>query len=173
MSKTFQPDSLHPYIMDERLKKATGSGGISNIPIASAETLGGIKVPADSGITITGSGNAYTYKPMPYSTEEQLTGKKDIDGKDIYAKSFRVNSLPNITEAAFNHGITNLHRLVKLYGSAQNSTKTTFFPLPYVSQSNFEGCIKLSMNATQISIWAGIDRSSLSGIVTVEYTKSE
>lgn len=172
MSKTFQPDSLHPYIMDARLKKATGSGGISNIPIASSDTLGGIKVPAGSGITIDGSGNAYAYKPINYSTEEQITGRKDIDGKDIYAKSFTVASLPNTTEASFNHGITNIHRLVKLYGAAQNSEKTTFYPLPYVAQENFEGCIKLSMNAKQISIWAGSNRSNFTGIVTVEYTKA-
>ena len=88
---TFQPDSLHPYIMDERLKKATGSGGISNIPIASAETLGGIKVPADSGITITGSGNAYAYKPINYSTNEVNTGRKWIDGSDIYERVVDVN----------------------------------------------------------------------------------
>lgn len=173
MSKTFQPDSLHPYIMDARLKKATGSGGISNIPIASADTLGGIKVPADSGITIDGSGNAYIPKPINYSTEEQKTGHKDIDGKDIYSKSYTVNALPNATEASFNHNISNIYRLVKLYGSAQNSGKTTFFPLPYVAQENFAGCIKLSMNATQISIWAGSDRRNLSAIITVEYTKAD
>lgn len=168
---SFNAESTHPYIMNSRIKTASGKGGIGNIPIASAETLGGIKVPADSGITIDDSGNAYAYKPIAFSSEEQFTGMKDIDGKDIYAKSFIVDSLPNNTEASFNHGITNIHRLVNLYGSAQNSTKTTLFPLPYVAQENFAGCIKLSMNATKISIWAGSDRSSLSGIVTVEYTK--
>ena len=85
MGKNFQPDSLHPYIMDARLKKATGSGGISNIPIASAETLGGIKVPADSGITITGSGNAYVAKPPAYSTAEVETGET-YNGAKVYAK---------------------------------------------------------------------------------------
>ena len=128
----YEPRSLNPSIMEKRindLEKASGGGGFE-LPIASAETLGGIKVPADSGITIDGSGNAYAYKPIPFSSEEQFTGVKDIDGKDIYSKSFIVDSLPNNAEAGFNHGITNIHRLVKLYGSAQNSTNTTFFPLP-------------------------------------------
>lgn len=107
-----------------------------------------------------------------YSTTEQKTGRKDIDGKDIYSKSYTVNALPSATEASFNHNISNIYRLVKLYGSAQNSEKTSFFPLPYVAQENFAGCIKLSMNATQISIWAGSDRRNLSAIVTVEYTKT-
>ena len=198
MSKTFQPDSLHPYIMDARLKKATGSGGISNIPIASADTIGGIMIGGSANpITITGSGNASVRKATSellgvvkagngisinedgtisagdiLSTTEHKTGEKDIDGKDIYSKSFTVNALPNTTEMSFNHSITNIYRMTSLIGSAQNVDKTTFFPLPYVAQENFAGCIKLSMNATKISIWAGSDRSGLSAVVTVKYTKT-
>lgn len=111
MSKTFQPDSLHPYIMDARLKKATGSGGISNIPIASADTVGGIMIGGSANpITITGSGNASVRKAtsellgvvkagdgvtvdadgaisgVAYSTTGHKTGRKWIDGKDIYEK---------------------------------------------------------------------------------------
>lgn len=63
MSNTYQPESLHPYIMNDRLKKATGSGGISNIPIASADTVGGIMIGGSANpITITGSGNASVRK---------------------------------------------------------------------------------------------------------------
>lgn len=82
MSKTFQPDSLHPYIMDARLKKATGSGGISNIPIASADTVGGIKIGGGANpITITGSGNASVRK----ATSELLGVVKAGDGVSIDA----------------------------------------------------------------------------------------
>lgn len=89
MSKTFQPDSLHPYIMDARLKKATGSGGISSIPIASAETLGGIKVPADSGITVDADGAISVGSTL--STTEHKTGSKWLDGKDIYRKAIALD----------------------------------------------------------------------------------
>ena len=111
MSKTFQPNSLHPYIMDARLKKATGSGGISNIPIASSDSVGGIMIGGSANpITITGSGNASVRKAtsellgvvkagdgvsidadgaisgVAYSTTEHKTGRKWVDGKDIYEK---------------------------------------------------------------------------------------
>lgn len=113
MSKTFQPDSLHPYIMDARLKKATGSGGIGNIPIASADTVGGIKIGGSTNpITITGSGNASVRKATSellgvvkagdgvsidadgainagniLTTTEYKTGEKYLDN-DVYAKVF-------------------------------------------------------------------------------------
>lgn len=86
MSKTFQPDSLHPYIMDARLKKATGSGGISNIPIASADTLGVVK--AGDGVSIDAAG---AISGIAYSTTEHKTGRKWIDDKDIYEKVVPIN----------------------------------------------------------------------------------
>ena len=112
MSNTYQPESLHPYIVNDRLKKATGSGDISNIPIASADTVGGIMIGGSANpITITGSGNASVRKAtaellgvvkagagvsvdedgaisgVAYSTTEHETGRKWIDGKDIYEKT--------------------------------------------------------------------------------------
>lgn len=87
MSKTFQPDSLHPYIMDARLKKATGSGGISDIPIASADTLGVVK--AGDGVTVDADGAISAGGTL--STTEHKTGSKWLDGKDIYRKAIPIN----------------------------------------------------------------------------------
>lgn len=127
MSKTFQPDSLHPYIMDARLKKATGSGGISNIPIASADTVGGIKIGGSANpITIDGSGNASVRKAtsellgvvkagggvsidaegaisgVPYSTTEHKTGRKWVDGKDIFEKTIVLENTEIVRDSTFN-----------------------------------------------------------------------
>ena len=89
MSNTYQPESLHPYIMNDRLKKATGSGGISNIPIASADTLGGVKVPADGGINVDVNGAiSVTYD---ITTTEVNTHKK-YNGKDIYVLNIHSES---------------------------------------------------------------------------------
>jgi hypothetical protein len=120
MSKTFQPDSLHPYIMDARLKKDTGSGGISNIPIASAETLGGIKVPADSGITIDGSGNAYAYKPPAYSYDEVDTGKKWIDGKPIFTRVINYTGALSNTAATLASNIDYIDNIINAVCVADN-----------------------------------------------------
>lgn len=129
MSNTYQPESLHPYIMNDRLKKATGSGGI---PIASADTVGGIMIGgSDNPITITGSGNASVRKAtaellgvikagdgvsidadgaisgVAYSTTEHKTGRKWIDGKDIYEKVVVLESAVKVTTNWTNLGISN------------------------------------------------------------------
>lgn len=122
MSNTYQPESLHPYIMNDRLKKATGSGGISSIPIASADTVGGIMIGGSANpITVTGSGNASVRKAtsellgvvkagdgvsvdadgaisgVAYSTTEHKTGRKWIDGKDIFEKNIVFESVILVT----------------------------------------------------------------------------
>ena len=88
--------------MEKRINDLSKASGTGAIPIASAETLGGIKVPADSGITITGSGNAYAYKPANYSITEHKTGRKWIDGSDIYEKSVVLENTAIEKDTAFN-----------------------------------------------------------------------
>ena len=158
MSKTFQSDSLHPYIMDARLKKATGSGGISNIPIASAKTLGGIKVPANSGITIDDSGNAYVPKPINFSTNEVDTGKKWIDGKPIFTK------------------------VINYTGALSNTAVTLASNIDYIDNITNAVCIadNVSEGFSPIVVW--LDNTDLKGrsesnyssqllYIVIEYTK--
>lgn len=115
---SFNAESTHPYIMNSRIKATSGTGGIGNIPIASAETLGGIKIGGSANpITITGSGNASVRKAtsellgvvkagdgvsidaegaisgIAYSTTEHKTGRKWIDGKDIYEKTIHASDV--------------------------------------------------------------------------------
>lgn len=74
----------------EALEEGGGGGGYV-LPVASDETLGGIKV--GNGLTIdpeTGvlsNTNPTPYTPVSYSTTEQATGQKWVDGKDIYFKT--------------------------------------------------------------------------------------
>lgn len=82
MSNTYQPESLHPYIMNDRLKKASGSGGFE-LPVASADTLGGIMIGGSANpITVTGSGNASVRK----ATSELLGVVKAGAGVSIDAE---------------------------------------------------------------------------------------
>lgn len=96
---SYEPRSLNPNIMEKRINDLSKASGTRAIPIASAETLGGIKVPADSGITIDGSGNAYAYKPLALSYNEVDTGEKWIDNKPIYEKVVPV-SLTTIDDSS-------------------------------------------------------------------------
>ena len=171
MSNTYQPESLHPYIMNDRLKKATGSGGITEIPIASAETLGGIKVPANSGITIDGSGNAYVPKPIVYANTKVDTGKKWIDGRSIFVKVFSIAALSaTSTPLTINHG-ENIDVVTHLHGTAKNSTTGTNFPLPYVAEDSIDNNIRVAVTATQLTIANATDRSMLNAYIIIEFVE--
>ena len=67
-----------------------GGGGSYTLPVASANTLGGVKV--GSGLEITNDGTLSASGGGggggDFSTSEQSTGRKWIDGKTIYFKTF-------------------------------------------------------------------------------------
>lgn len=104
-----------------------------------------------------------------YSTSEVLTNKVWIDGKPIYRKVINFGSLPNSTTKTVAHGISGLGQIVHIYGTVCDGT--TYIPLPAASRIE-SWSIELSANATNVSITTGQDRSSLSGYIFVEYTKS-
>lgn len=152
MSNTYQPESLHPYIMNDRLKKATGSGGITEIPIASSDTVGGIMIGgSDNPITITGSGNASVRKAtsellgvikagagvsvdedgaisgVAYSTTEHKTGRKWIDGKDIYEKVISLDTPLTVSRNSSDIGIAPFHEtMISVKGNASNGSCICF-----------------------------------------------
>lgn len=153
MSKTFQPDSLHPYIMDARLKKATGSGGIGNIPIASADTLGVVK--AGDGVTIDADG---AISGISYSTTEIKTDRKWIDGKPIYT------------------------RVINYTGALTNTAATLASNIDYIDNITNAVCIadNVSEGFSPIVVW--LDNTDLKGRtagnyasqllhIVIEYTK--
>ena len=125
---SYEPRSLNPSIMEKRINDLSKASGTGAIPIASAETLGGIKVPANSGITIDGSGNAYAYKPINYSTNEVNTGRKWIDGKDIYEKVIVLESAVNVTTNWTDLDISNSDYDVMIHANGLHADGS-FYPL--------------------------------------------
>jgi hypothetical protein len=160
MSKTFQPDSLHPYIMDARLKKATGSGGISNIPIASAVTLGVVK--AGDGVSIDTDGTISAGGIL--STTEHKTGSKWLDGKDIYRKAISLDetSLSSNTTIEVLDDVTSMSLITNAGLVVKASAEIGFdHALCYMNIVDN----KLYMKAT--STWNNITDATL----IIEYTK--
>lgn len=128
---SYKAESLHPYIMNDRIKAASGTGGISNIPIASADTVGGIMIGGSANpITITGSGNASVRKAtsellgvvkagagvsvdadgaisgVAYSTTEYKTGRKWLDGRDVYEQTYVFENSFVVGTSGYDTGIS-------------------------------------------------------------------
>lgn len=109
-----------------------------------------------------------------YSTTEKNVGKW-IDNKPIYRKTIFVGNLPNNAEKTVAHNISNLNFATRVFGFAYNSEGRTF-PLPALSfglsSGNVTPSIYLFADRNNITLGTGIDRSSYSAYVTIEYTKT-
>ncbi|WP_368488057.1 siphovirus ReqiPepy6 Gp37-like family protein [Clostridium sp. BJN0013] len=143
---------------------------INNEPITTTRlangAVTGVKI-ADRTITATKISSAFT----DYSTTEQNTGRLWIDGKTIYRKQVSLGSLTNTTPKSVAHGITNLSTVVSLTGFATNGT--VFLPLPLARYNNFASQIGLYIDTTNVVVEPGNDRTTYTGYVVIEYTKTD
>lgn len=108
---------------------------------------------------------------LSYSTTEINTGKKWIDGKDIYQKVVDFGALPNATSKTVIFSFSGIDNIVSISGIAKSSGATV--PMPRVVTSS-TGKLDLYANTYngQIVIETDADYSSYYGYVTIEYTKS-
>lgn len=113
-----------------------------------------------------------TISNMDYSTSEQDTGCKWIDGKPIYKTTFDFGALPNNAIKNVNHGVANIARVVKIEGIIQFDS-TTWSPIPLVYKgidSTYNA--EFQITTTQVHCATNQDRSRLSAIITFWYTKT-
>lgn len=104
-----------------------------------------------------------------YSTSEVKTNKIWINDEPIYRKVISLGSLPNSSSKNVAHNVSNLGRIVNIYGFAYSSTYT--FCLPYTTNTNSSN-IALYSSSTNVIIETGQDRSNFTGYAIIEYTKS-
>ena len=105
-----------------------------------------------------------------YSTTEQKTGGKWIDGKDIYRKVINIGNLPNATTKNVSHGISNIGVVTDLRGMWYISNDYRI--LPYAGGGSTYD-VYLDADNTNIKVHTGMDRSSFTGFAIIEYTKNE
>lgn len=105
-----------------------------------------------------------------YSTSEVLTGAQWVDGSPIYAQTVATGALPDNAIKTVQLSASNINTIVKIYGFA--SSGNTTIPLPYYSVDGDTYGVQVSVASNAVSIKTGGDRSSYSGYITVEYTKT-
>ena len=113
----------------------------------------------------------YGDEPMilDYATTEVDTGAKWIDGSAIFKKTVNIGNLPNNTTSTVAHNITNFGTLVRLESAFTDGTNSA--PIPYCAPTTSKA-VQAYVDATNITIGTGEDRSTYSGYVTLYYTKS-
>jgi hypothetical protein len=105
---------------------------------------------------------------VSYSTTEQLTGGKWIDGKPIYRKVIDFGALPNANTKNVAHNITNIGDIVNVSIIAKSSTEYLLLATGKNSVTDFNAWI----TKTNINIHTDSNRSSYNAITILEYTKT-
>ncbi len=152
---------------------AVGGGGAYVLPVASADTLGGVKVGErlliDDGVL------SAVKQVADFSTDEHATGEKWIDGKNRYFKTIDCGALPNNDVKTVDSGLTNVN-VYKIEGVAIRDSDKTVFPIPYVVSDNVQYQVSISFNNASgvITLSTGSDRSAFTHTyITLYYTKEE
>lgn len=102
-----------------------------------------------------------------YSTVEQKTGQKWIDGKDIYSKTVDCGTLPDNTSKLVAAGLNNV-TVIKIDGVAIGGSS---IPLPHISTNSVY--IEISYEASnEVFIRTNGYFSTMHGYVTLYYTKT-
>ena len=113
-----------------------------------------------------------TISDMDYSTSEQDTGCKWIDGKKIYKKTIDFGALPNASIKNVDHGVANIARVVKIDGIISFGSNTwSNIPLVYQGVDSIYNA-EFQVTTTQVHCATSKDRSNLSAIITFYYTKT-
>lgn len=172
---------LYNMVLSEKI--AGGGGGSYILPIASASTLGGIKVGNNLSIDDkTGELSAV----MPnidlsnmigngdiYSTDEKLIGQW-TDGKPLYQKVCVLNGSDVNLDDNNNIGLSNIN----IYGAfgVVYMTDGAITPLTYInaSSSNFNNCAGFFFNSSlYLCLRFGRDQRNVSKIYLIlRYTKT-
>lgn len=101
------------YNLVERVT-ALEEGGGYELPVASASTLGGVKIgenlEIDESGVLSASGGA-----VDYSTSEQATGQKWIDGKDIYFKVINTAITIAALDTWYSTGLTGVDTVINYF----------------------------------------------------------
>lgn len=108
---------------------------------------------------------------IDYSTEEQWTGRRWIDGKKIYIKTIDFGALPNNTTKSVSHNISNLDYVVNKINGFKSSSGQQI-SAPYAHPTAISGQLKIDIYSDRIAIESKFDFSGFSGYVTLEYTKT-
>jgi hypothetical protein len=150
-------------------KKAAGGGDSYVLPVASASTLGGVKVGSNLSIDANGVLSATGGGGVNYSTEEQRIGTW-IDGKPLYQITFNVitPSTDNDTNI-IDMTLLNIDTLIDLIGTVKSTSASLNINFWY-SNNDY---ISTWYDYTEFSIYMKPSKyTSKPCYITIKYTKT-
>ena len=165
----------HSIDLLEKQVKGGGSGGSTAADITYDNTGSGLTADDVQEAIDEVVSMIPTNPGLELSTTEKVIGKY-LD-KDLYAKVVLIEAFPSTanTYVDYPHGISNLEHLVDVTGIMELASGTRYtIPAVGFGSSGFGGgsSVAILVNATDVQIMVGTDRSTASGIIVLYYTKS-
>lgn len=156
------------YVVLAQITITTGTTDITSGNIV-AGTNAYLNVNQIQDASITASKLDFTTMTGNYSTNEQATPYKWINGKTIYKKTIDTGQLPDNGTSTTLHGISNLEYVVKFEATALSISNKIWRPIPYVDSA----VMTVYCTTTSVNIYTTFNASIYSNsTVTLYYTKS-
>jgi hypothetical protein len=108
---------------------------------------------------------------IDYSTSEQLTGRKWVDGKSIYEKTIFIAALSAGSSTTVAHGISGLTRITQMIGIIRRTTTGVFYPLNHGDYNGVANDITMLADATNFYVVYGTTRTDCEVYATLQYVK--
>lgn len=107
-----------------------------------------------------------------YSTDEQDTGLKWIDGSSIYCKTVNMGTSNNATGVSYQtaHGIESFSHIIK-YEFVAYKTNQSGFMLNSIRANEKLANWVVEVSATQVTVYSGTANPGYQGYCTIYYVK--
>lgn len=152
-----------------------GGSGSYELPIASAETLGGIKIGENLTITEDGTLNAeasgsaiLSPGAVIYDEQERIVGRWS-DGRPVYQKTIIYEGESVSTTTSYNHNINNLDKVVNANVIAKRTGSDNIWETYNISDNN--EVARFVIKNTTIDITLKWDPYNIL-LITLQYTKT-
>lgn len=114
------------------------------------------------------------YESIEIQNNQTFPGADPQNKRMIFRKIVDCGALPNTATKTVAHGIANFSeiRVTRLYGAATNPGVAAI-PLPYLASSGFANSLEMYIDAINVILIAGIDRTAYtSTFVIIEYYRT-
>ena len=134
--------------------------------------LSDILILANSSVKVNTHKIDFTTMPdNKYSTDEINTGKKWINGKTIFQKTFAMGGLGRATTIKKPHNISNLDLVIRIQGIAKENSIGATINLPHAADQQ-PYTVTVYADNTNVNIQTYADQSGYAqSYVTLWYTK--
>lgn len=112
-----------------------------------------------------------TFPAHQFSTAEQYTGRKWINGKKIYQRTYAMGGLPNASALRVAHGIGDLDLVIRIQGIAKENSVGATINLPHAADQQ-PYMVTVYADNTNVNIQTYTNQTGYTqSFVTLYYTK--